>query len=164
MQHHYYTWGYLTLCRHWICLWVQCLMICLCEAHFTQRSCLQLLFVQLDVLGSCWLLHPGRFPVCQGGVNTARLHSGCDRLPVLHMLMAGRCQTWRCQLSWVSPPGFGQCWAAVTPIPGCWWGVCWWNSCASLQPEPSALGETSCWRWHFCIAYETNSWPLGAIY
>lgn len=115
MQHHYYTWGYLTVCTHWICSWVQCLMICLCEAHFTQRSCLQLLFVQLDVLGSCQLLHPGRFPVCQGGVNTAQLHTGYDRLPVLHMLMTVRCQTWRCQLSWVSPPGFGQCWAAVTP-------------------------------------------------
>lgn len=78
-------------------------MICLCEAHFKTEELLATfvcaVVVFLHVLGSCWFLHPGRFPVGQGVVHTAQLHTGYDRLPVLHMVMTIQCQTGRCQLS-----------------------------------------------------------------
>lgn len=51
-------------------------MIAFLRHVLKQRSWLQLLFVQLDVLGSCWFLHPGWFPVCQGVVHTVQLHTG----------------------------------------------------------------------------------------
>lgn len=164
MQHHYYARGYLTLCRHWICSWLQCLMICLCEAHFKTEELLAPFVCAIGCAGQL-LVFASRSVPCLSGC--------CSHCPAAHRLWqaasaacVGDYQVLDMEVpalmskpSWICSV-LGSC----DPILGCLRGVCPRNGCASLQPEPRAPGETSCWRWHFCIAYKTNSWPPGAIY
>lgn len=53
-------------------------MIYLCEAHFKTEELLAAFVCAIGCAGQLLVLHPGWFPVCQGVVHTAQLHTGYD--------------------------------------------------------------------------------------